>query len=451
MRTTIKALLTGLAAGLLASPVWADAFPNPQVDGPIPFSMPAGGDAHDYPFYSQADWLATRGYIEEEFFLSGQANTYDLETGAVVQPGIPYKTRLVVRRPANQADFNGTVLLEWQNVTAGYDLDALWSSFRDDFVVDGYAWVGISAQRVGVNQLKEWSLVRYGSLDVTNGGNVERDAVSYDIFGQAAQAIRVPQGINVMGGLQVREIIGKGASQSAGYLAPFYNVVMPKYSQSIDLLLLAVGGGETRDDLDVPVFRILSETDVLGRAARNPALPVNSELEITWEIAGTSHSSYEGFVGRLDVFARDQGSAATMPACDSPAYPRVPSSRAYQAAYAHMVNWVRHGKVPPTAPFIEREGNTLARDERGMVTGGIQLAEYAVPTANNSGANSGSGFCRLYGSHEPYSSDKLLQLYENQMDYLQQVMMVNDANIAAGFVLKPGAAKTVAAAIQKGM
>ncbi|MEX2132049.1 MAG: alpha/beta hydrolase domain-containing protein [Pseudohongiellaceae bacterium] len=451
MRTTIKTLLVCLTSGLLTSPVWADAFPNPEVEGPIPFKLPAGGDAHDYPFYSQADWLAVRDYVEEEFFLSGQANAYDLESGEVLQSGIPYKTRLVVRRPASAVDFNGTVLLEWQNVTAGYDLDALWSSFRDDFVADGYAWIGISAQRVGVNQLRNWSPVRYGSLDVTNGGTVERDAVSYDIFGQAAQAIRSPQGINVMGGLPIREIIGKGASQSAGYMAPFYNVVMPKYSQSIDLLLLAVGGGETRDDLDVPVFRILSETDVLGRAARNAALPVNSELEITWEIAGTSHSSYEGFVGRLDVFARDQGSAAALPACDNPAYPRVPASRAYQAAYAHMVDWVRLGKVPPAAPFIKREGNTLARDERGMVSGGIQLAEYAVPTAHNTGSNSGSGFCRLYGSHEPYSTEKLLQLYDNALDYLQQTMAVNDANITAGFLLRPGAAKTVAAAIQKGM
>ena len=30
-----------------------------------------------------------------------------------------------MRRPLRQAAFNGTVLMEWQNVTAGYDLDAV--------------------------------------------------------------------------------------------------------------------------------------------------------------------------------------------------------------------------------------------------------------------------------------------------------------------------------------
>jgi hypothetical protein len=303
--TILQGLLIALVT-LAISLSYAEPFPHPKVLGPIGFARPAGGAANDYPFYSQADWLAGRDYVEEEFFLEGMANAYDMQDGSLV------------RRPAAEADFNGTVILKWQNVTAGYDLDALWSSFRDDFVVDCYAWVGISAQRVGVNQLREWSPTRYGTLDVTNGGTVERDAISYDIFGQAAQAIRTPQGTNVMGGFAIRGIIGEGASQSAGCLAPFYNIVMPRYSKSIDLLFLAVGGGETRDDLDISVIRILAETDVLGRAARTAELPVNSGKEITWEIAGTSHSSYEGFIGRLDVFARDQGSPANMPADGHP-------------------------------------------------------------------------------------------------------------------------------------
>lgn len=450
MSKTIKLpILVFLTSLIISATYAAEPFPNPDVQGPIAFTLPAGGADHNYPFYSEADWLALRGYVEEEFFLSGQANAYDRENGAILQSNIPYTTRLVVRRPAAAADFNGTVLLEWQNVTAGYDLDALWSSFRDDFVVDGYAWVGISAQRVGVNQLKEWSPTRYGTLDVTHGGTIEGDAISYDVFGQAAKAIRSPQGTNVMGGYEVQEIIGKGASQSAGYLVPFYNNIMSQYAPVIDLLFLAVGGGDTRDDLDTPVFRILSETDVLGRASRTTELPVNSSKEITWEIAGTSHSSYEGFVGRLSVFGRDQGAPAALPVCDNPAYARVPASRVYQAAYAHMVTWIRSGQTPPAAPFLQREGNTLARDAHGNTIGGIQLAEHAVPTGTNSGANSGEGvFCRLYGTSAPFTAETLNSLYASHLDYLNKVMAVNDANVEAGYILKPGAAKTVAAAIQ---
>jgi hypothetical protein len=171
--------------------------------------------------------------------------------------------------------------------------------------------------------------------------------------------------------------------------------------------------------------------------------------DITWEIAGSSHSSYEGFIGRMEVFGRDQGAPAALPNCESTPYSRVPASRVYQAAYAHMVTWLRDGSTPPTAPFMKREGNTLARDAHGLVTGGIQLAEYAVPTADNNGSNSGSGFCRLYGSHSPYSQDTLDALYPSHMDYLDKVMRVNDANLEAGYILKPGAAKTTAAALQR--
>ena len=36
----------------------------------------------------------------------------------------PYRTRMIVRRPADPADFNGTVVVEWQNVKAQFDLEA---------------------------------------------------------------------------------------------------------------------------------------------------------------------------------------------------------------------------------------------------------------------------------------------------------------------------------------
>ena len=47
--------------------------------------------------------------------------------GAKLASSVPYRTRVIVRRPVSADDFNGTVLVEWQNVTAGYDLDALWN------------------------------------------------------------------------------------------------------------------------------------------------------------------------------------------------------------------------------------------------------------------------------------------------------------------------------------
>jgi hypothetical protein len=421
-------------------------FASPTVHGPIPFSTPAGGEERDYPFFSQVDWLEPFGYVEEEFFIEGTANRYDTQNGRILDSGHPYRTRLLVRRPARAEDFNGTVLLEWQNVTAQYDLDALWSPVRQHLVENGYAWVGVSAQRVGVDALRAWSPTRYGRLDVTVDRAITDDALSYDIFGQAARAIRAPQGVNPLADLQVREIIGKGASQSASRLTPFHNVVQPLHEPVIDLLYLAVGGGETRPDPRIPVFRILAETDVLGVAARGGEVQPDTDLHRRWEVAGTSHSGYAGFLGRMEVAERDHGSWPVVPNCAEPAYSRVPLQNAMHAAYGHMVRWIREATPPPTAPLLTRTGSGLARDEHGLALGGIRLPEHAAPTALNSGANAGEGFCRLYGTHQPFAAETLRALHGSHHGLVARTRAAAEQAVQAGHLLPGDAERSIDAA-----
>jgi hypothetical protein len=210
-------------AALATSAVQA-AVPNPLVSGPIPAGAPPGSATRDYPWMATMHSLSAVGYVEEEYFFEGTANRYSTPapigtTGSVLDSGHPYRTRMVVRRPIAPERFNGTVLAEWQNVTAGYDLDAMWGASFEHIIRSGYAWVGISAQRVGVqgdpNGLKNWSPLRYGSLDVTKGGTITDDALSYDIYAQAMQAIRHPAGVSPLGTLVAQRVLAIGASQSA--------------------------------------------------------------------------------------------------------------------------------------------------------------------------------------------------------------------------------------------
>ena len=60
--------------------------------------------------------LATQGYVEEEYLIQGTARTYDIprdqmSNGTPSDATHPFKTRLVVRRPALPARFNGTVVV----------------------------------------------------------------------------------------------------------------------------------------------------------------------------------------------------------------------------------------------------------------------------------------------------------------------------------------------------
>src|SRR4029079_17447865 len=129
------------------------------------------------------------------YFIQGKATRYQTPTladGIVLSTGHPYKTRLIVRYPVNAAKFNGIALVEWVNVTSGYNLDLQWETSREYLTREGYAYIGVSAQRVGVQQapygLTAWSPTRYGTLDVTDGGTINDDSLSYDIFSQAGKA-----------------------------------------------------------------------------------------------------------------------------------------------------------------------------------------------------------------------------------------------------------------------
>src|SRR5438046_2459469 len=87
---------------VLASAAGAAA-PNPTVTGPIPSPGIPGAAAHNYTFFSTNHDLATHGYVEEEFLIEGMASRYNTPaqaTGTIIDGGHPYKTRVVVRRPA---------------------------------------------------------------------------------------------------------------------------------------------------------------------------------------------------------------------------------------------------------------------------------------------------------------------------------------------------------------
>ena len=185
----LAAPFAALAAALvLAGPnaiAQSKAGANPTVTGPILARAPLGDPSHDYPWMTGLHNLAAVGYVEEEYFYEGAASRFDTAAGqpaSVAGTGQRYKTRMIIRRPISARKFNGVVLAEWENVTAGYDLDAMWGGGFEHIVRGGYTWVGISAQRVGVhgqapnpatpgsqnNGLKVWSPARYGSLDIVN-------------------------------------------------------------------------------------------------------------------------------------------------------------------------------------------------------------------------------------------------------------------------------------------
>jgi hypothetical protein len=463
MRTRIPVVAIAVACFIVLSlsgvqtarQVGPAAVPTPIVTGPIPATALPGDPSHGYPFFSTTVDLASLGYVEEEFFFEGTANRYTMpadgqSTATVKDSGHSYRTRMVIRRPASPDGFNGTVLMEWQNVTAGYDLDALWVVSHEHILRRGYAWVGVSAQRAGVANLRVWNPARYGTLDVTQGGTITDDALCYDIYSQAAQAVRSPSGVDPMGGLAVQRVFAFGASQAAIRLVRYHNTIHP-LAAVFDAFGIFEGALlKLRTDLDVKVIKLLSETDIAGTQAylRQP----DSNHLRRWEVAGAAHLDFYAAQELDPLQARDL--PPSLPAtCALPPLSRVPLRYVGNAALDAMVAWVRDGIEPATGQDVATESVTstsavILRDASGNALGGIRLSQHEVPTATNTGVNSGPGFCSLYGTYQPFDDETLAALYRNHGAYVSRVSNVTYLNLAAGFIVVEDAEATIRAAAQ---
>lgn len=455
--------------------------------GPVdPVTGPIAADAgpKGRPVTAATESLAERGYEEREVLLSGRATLHG-PRGVWGSDGrwrvtdlgeVPYTTRLLVRRPIDPATASGTVYVSWLNVNGAFDADPEWAQIGDEVVRQGATWVGVSAQALGVSGplgAKAWDPQRYGAVDLTS------EAASYDVFTQAAQAIRDPAGTDPLGGLPgERRLIAVGQSQSAqrlvtyanafqprtkafdGFLlisrfrgaAPLGAVVLPS-SQAVDpdgsqgrpflpdpvaALLSGPTLAKIRTDLDVPVLTIVTETEAQqDRAAARP----DGDRFRTWEVAGAAHADQTSTAALVAKLQRDfpQVPLGQLECADQNAFPL---RYALRAAARAMAAWVQGGALPPTAPPLQRDqGGELVRDDDGNVRGGLRLPEIDVPTAKHTGVSSRVGYCGLAGATVPFTAERLVERYPTPEAYVAALTASIRKAIDAGYLLVDDAAQ----------
>lgn len=404
--------------------------------------------------------LSAIGYTQEEFFASGTATAYaeEGERSADGQWDItpdgtaPFKTRLIVRRPSDPSRFNGTVLVEWFNVSA-VEASPEWAYVGDVLVDEGAAWVGVSVQALGV--VGGSSLVDTGMAEQAAGsggikaGNPERygslehpgDRYAFDIYSQVGAALRGADGSSALGG-DVEHLIAAGESQSAGFLTTYVNAVQPLAGVYDGVFVHSRGSGAARfdgnpairgddigfrirDDIDVPVLQFETETDVGPLLRFATARQDDGGNVRTWEVAGTAHADTH-LVGT--DFA-----ICPQPINDGPHH------WVAKAALAALLTWVRDGEEPPTGEPIETggaDGVTVQRDDDGIALGGIRTPSVDVPVSALSGeAPEGATLiCALFGTSEPFDAETLQARYGTQDEYLEAFDAALDEAVERGFV-----------------
>jgi hypothetical protein len=438
-----------------------------SIEGPI------GGGKHGWPFAASLLDMQEFGYREEEYFLDGVATSYRPTTGAEfsrdghwsAEPAgsAGFRTRFLVYRPEDPDRFNGSVVLTWNNVTAGYEL---FGADSRELFESGFALVCASVQKAGLEGLppvrqglRDWDPERYGSLSIPG------DDYSFDIFTQIALAIgshRQTGAVDPMAGLDVRRVIAQGASQSAGRLATYVNAIAP-LTAAIDGFILSIyfgrgtplevgdtvvninlpaegnstrtrlkGENLLRDDLGKPVFVVNSELEAIAcHEVRQP----DSDTFRYWETAGTCHVSAQSRATRQIMADRDQ--LVTRPSDEG--INAIPMNPVYDAAYHHMHRWLTENQPPPVQPLIEFAGSPaeVIRDEHGIAMGGIRLPQAEVPLAQNSAiALTEDIYAVLGGSSVPFSRAKATGLYGDPETYLALFAQAAQAAVDAG-VLRP--------------
>ncbi|MET0986574.1 MAG: alpha/beta hydrolase domain-containing protein [Steroidobacteraceae bacterium] len=477
-REAMMGVLGGMTIGLptvRAVAAASDSKPRAIVSGPVQ------GGAHGWAFGGTPRSLDELGYVEREYFISGTATRFRAvgETGAdgrwSIEPNgqAPFKTRFLVRTPKDAGKFNGTVIVCWNNVTAGYDIA---QDTRGAF--DGFAFVAVSAQAAAIegfardpHGLKSWDPQRYGDLSIPG------DAYSYDVLTQVARAVgpdRSKSKVDPLGGLQVKRLIATGGSQSAGRLTTYINAVHPRErvfdafmptisfgraagidanaiidSSMLDKMkpeevrAMSTGNVRIRDDLSTPVMIVNSETETLFYL---PSVQPDTDTFRYWEVAGASHAPGPLLAVAAEVMKRDgmQRPVGTMAGVPS----QVDWTLAFDAALHHVQRWLTEGKAPPVQPRIEVFGSPprIARDRFGNAVGGVRLPDLEVPTASYFSEMAQIGMAGLTGTTTPLSPELVKSLYPTRDAYVAKIQAAADKAVKAGVLLPRDAQAYVAAA-----
>jgi hypothetical protein len=440
-----------IAAGLVASAAFSTALsaqPAP-VGEPVVSAAPNVGEMWAQSAIDEARY----GLTEEEFFFEGTTTK-----------GEHYKSRMIVRRPANAARFNGTVIAEWMNASSGSDLDVDYTSVLPLLQRDGYAYVGITAQRVTVDFLRKRNPARYASLTMTDD---QPQNAAFEVFSQAGEALKGKfHGVDPLRGLKARVLIAIGQSQSSSRLTTFVNSVHGQTLAPVFDAVVLHSGGAAPTRFPLPILKLNSENEVPGYwSERGTANAVYRY----WEVPGTAHQPLEGTEASLrllDAARQPEG----FPRCPFPyggAGGPAPMDVVLRAGIVGLDRWVRTGRPLPAAPLVELAApadssnrGVIQRDRYGNALGGIRLPQQDVPT----GRNTPSTGCRVTmggkavtlgtypqwdafdGGRDPVvdPEDKVnaaepasaKAVYGSHANYVARFAKATDAALAGGFILK---------------
>ncbi len=437
-------------------------------------------------------------YIEDEYLVSGAATVYNYRSdpparGDIVPllPDLPYTTRMIIRRPADPAHFNGTVVVEWWNSTGTFDTAPVWDPSAEYFAREGYVYVGFTNSTTSIDHLvgncRTLGILppscgtRYAALEMSENGQ------AFEMASQISHLLRSDVPHNPLyPSYPVEELLHAGQSQQGGSIVTYasafhfeandgYFIQAASSARPINFLPRCGDAGvptfpgctprlvdqdrRVSTQLPVPVYRAMTETDVARSGGTTRQF--DDDRFRYYEIAGAAHTHVHDGVEILPasplgpaLLLEDFCTEPLNTMADGPVF----GSHVYNAMWDNLRHEVRTGEDSPVGRDIETEGTVVVRDADGNAEGGIRPTAMQVPTGSYGPINFadptlppllnavGSLFCGLSGTSAPFSSALLDERYPTHAGYVAQVRAATEELMDDGFLLEEDAAILVATA-----
>jgi hypothetical protein len=421
--------------------------------------------------------LAPYHYTEQEYLASGtaQGNAAGFPQSQSY-PALPFTTRIIVRRPADPRKANGTVVLEWMNVSLQQDTDVDWIEGYRELLHAGFTYVAVSVQPTGV-PLPAQDPLRYGQIHIPPYGPgadtvaPAQGGPSYgeSLFAQLAQALKAAPGRSVLGGVSARRIIAAGESQSAARLSCYLLDAKP-VDPVFDGFLIDHGecAGPTANSSTPFAYDPKVPTIFLdGMAESRPAMKDRHDLRV-WEVAGASHvdawigaygkdehnwddtGTPQGYsqetAGNWGLEAGQGGVCSLFTAQDPVRADELPQQYTHDAAFAALQTWITARRPAAATPPLKFDPNGAASpdgtgggvdaDGFGNALGGVRVPQIQVPVAQYQGTCTNPEGQVLIGTTRPFPDNQLLQLYPTFASYRTKMCDASVADIRQGTLLR---------------
>lgn len=387
--------------------------------------------------------LTRRGYVEEEYFLTGTANVYTTGGRGVAQANVPYVTRILMRRPKDASNFSGNVIIEPSRDVNEWT--TTWPSAAPYMLSNGDIFVAFTMTKANLPTFfHDYDKERYASLSIPDEG------LRWDIMAQTAGLMRSPTGPLSQLGFFVSasskkggfRIISTGTSLTGGMQSAFIDnghharAMRRDGGPVMDAFLILVSGRPKVLPADAPVIALVAEGDM----ARNPqrmvmqrAADANGPVRFRWyEVAGTGHANWEDQSQFTPAFQLIGAKEKSTVRCQAPVSEVAAKVDFTTAALSNLQAWLREGTPPPPGRVLELNADgTLKRDAYGNVMGGVRPHWVAVPASTilpvsaeaEGSANIAAtgGLCGMFATEKPFTAEQRSKLYKDHADYLAQV------------------------------